>query len=577
MGAYENPTIIRDRSGEIYGQAIASFSQSIAKGITAYGQAIAASNKKAQEKIERNQRIANDIETNAYKQAHQNFAKVTAKTPSLIDQFKTTVKDLLDGDENNMGAIEAETLLKVRNDLTKDERKKYRNIVNKAQSFQTLGVEGGAKMITDLEEVKNVLPQDITNTHYWVGDTDLEQDTSMLTSYILSNKELDGFSGEKQLIAGDNGEMIVSVKSKVDKNSELFKNLNEETKQFLENNNYEIKWERDINKWNEGLVDEIASEINYNEISITNGFETKEGSVAPAYIAGDENAVRQIEYGDQFVPVRYINVDGFLNSKSFLDEIKGKAESYIARGNGQLQSFMVFKMKDGDFNIGEFKKKTQDKQVEEVSSALIESWKKNKLPNFIQRNATEKDVQNLRALGENVKKGQPIYLQQAGPSKSIPASSYVQTLGDKIVNEVINIKITPMQTIGGLAGDEVSVVENADRVRNANIEIHKNYLRSKGINAKSKTDLVKQLEKLKGTKDSTGQKIDDEYIKAFKDSAQELYVYDAENKKQYELPSYNPDSNESLLPILNQYGGFGAKTKERISTIDAIDWGSEKK
>jgi len=559
MGAYENPTIIRDRSGEIYGQAIASFGQSIAKGIAAYG------------------RIANDIETNAYKQAHQNFAKVTAKTPSLIDQFKTTVKDLLDGDENNMGAIEAETLLKVRNDLTKDERKKYRNIVNRAQSFQTLGVEGGAKMITDLEEVKNVLPQDIANTHYWVGDTDLEQDTSMLTSYILSNKELDGFSGEKQLIAGDNGEMIVSVKSKVDKNSELFKNLNEETKQFLENNNYEIKWERDINKWNEGLVDEIASEINYNEISITNGFETKEGSVAPAYIAGDENAVRQIEYGDQFVPVRYINVDGFLNSKSFLDEIKGKAESYIARGNGQLQSFMVFKMKDGDFNIGEFKKKTQDKQVEEVSSALIESWKKNKLPNFIQRNATEKDVQNLRALGENVKKGQPIYLQQAGPGKSIPTSSYVQTLGDKIVNEVMDIKITPMQTIGGLAGDEVSVVENADRVRNANIEIHKNYLRSKGINAKSKTDLVNQLEKLKGTKDSSGQTIDDEYIKAFKDSAQELYVYDAENKKQYELPSYNPDSNESLLPILNQYGGFGSKTKERISTIDATDWASEKK
>ena len=67
------------------------------------------------------------------------------------------------------------------------------------------------------------------------------------------------------------------------------------------------------------------------------------------------------------------------------------------------------------------------------------------------------------------------------------------------------------------------------------------------------------------------------WIKAFKDSAQELYDYDAENKKQYELPSYNPDSNESLLPILNQYGGFGSKTKERISTIDATDWASEKK
>ena len=53
MGAYENPAIIRDTSGQIYGQAIASFGQSIAKGISIYGQKAQEANKKAQEKIER--------------------------------------------------------------------------------------------------------------------------------------------------------------------------------------------------------------------------------------------------------------------------------------------------------------------------------------------------------------------------------------------------------------------------------------------------------------------------------------------------------------------------------------------
>ena len=222
-------------------------------------------------------------------------------------------------------------------------------------------------------------------------------------------------------------------------------------------------------------------------------------------------------------------------------------------------------------------KQTTPQQEQEVVNALIEDFKNTKLSDLEQRKATPQDVKNLKALGKNIKVGQSIYVETIGNGKDIPSSDYVATLGDQIVNEVINIKITPMQTIGGLAGDEVSVVENADRVRNANIETHKNYLRSKGINAKSKTDLVKQLEKVKGTKDGDGNKIDDDYIENFKNMAQDLYVYDAENKKQYELPSYNPDSNESLLPILNQYGGFGAKTKEKISTIHTIDWTSEKK
>ena len=75
------------------------------------------------------------------------------------------------------------------------------------------------------------------------------------------------------------------------------------------------------------------------------------------------------------------------------------------------------------------------------------------------------------------------------------------------------------------------------------------------------------LRKLKSAEktDADGVLIDDAYIKNFEKSGQNLYVEDLKTGKLYELPSYNPESNESLLPILNMYGGFGSKTKEELS------------
>lgn len=566
MGAYENPAIIRDTSGQIYGQAIASFGQSIAKGISIYGQKAQEANKKAQEKIERQQRIAYDIEDKAYAQANKNYAELASKDPSLVDQFKSQTELLLRGNDENIGAIKAQTLLATQNDLTKEERQNYRDIVNRAQTFQISAVEGGGKILADLEDQQGILAQDIASTHAWVGSNELEKDTSMLTSYVLGGKKADGLTGNKELVPGKNGSMIVKVTSTIDENSNLFKNLDEETKEFLKNNDYKLEWKKNINEWNEGLIDEIPEKADYNQVAITNGFESKEGSITPEYIVGGETGVSKIISNGKIFDAKYIDVDGFINSQSFQKDMLGKASGYLARGNGQLSSFMTYKMRDGSFNVNEFKKQTTPQQEQEVTNALIEDFKNTKLSDLEQRKATPQDVKNLRALGKNVKVGQSIYVETIGNGKDIPSSSYVASLGDQIVNDVINLKITPIQTVSGLEGDEASIKTNADRVRNANIEIHKKYLRSKGINAKSKAELVSQLEKAKGTKDGDGNKIDDDYIEAFKSRAQNLYVYDAENKKQYELPSYNPESNESLLPILNEYGGFGSKTKERLST-----------
>lgn len=567
MGAYENPAIIRDTSGQIYGQAIASFGQSIAKGISIYGQKVQEANRKAQEKIERQQRIAYDIEDKAYAQANKNYAELASKDPSLVDQFKKQTELLLRGNGENIGAIKAQTLLATQNDLTQEERQNYRNIVNRAQTFQISAVEGGGKILADLEDQKGILAQDIASTHAWVGSNELEKDTSMLTSYVLSDKKADGLTGSKELVPGENGSMIVKVTSTIDENSNLFKNLDEETKEFLKNNDYKLEWKKNINEWNEGLIDEIPEKADYNQMSITNGFESKEGSITPEYIVGGETGVSKIISNGKIFDAKYIDVDGFINSQSFQKDVLGKASGYLARGNGQLSSFMTYKMRDGSFNVNEFKKQTTPQQEQEVVNALIEDFKNTKLSDLEQRKATLQDVKNLRALGKNVKVGQSIYVETIGNGKDIPTNDYESTLGTKIINEVTSLKITPTQTVGGLQGGEAKDKTNADRVRNANIKTHKEYLRKKGINAKSKNDILSVLRKLKsaGKKDDDGVLIDDAYIENFEKLRQYLYVEDLKTGKLYELPSYNPESNESLLPILNMYGGFGSKTKEELS------------
>ena len=573
MGAYDNPRIIQDTSGQIYGQALANFGQQVGAGLTTAFRKEEQEKAKADKEIERQQRIAYNVENKMYNDANKNYSLLATKDPSLVDKFKLRVEQLLRGDDKNIGAIKAQTLLDTKNDLTLEERQEYRDIIQTAQAFQISSVQGGGQIIADLEDVNGVLGADIASTHAWVGKPGLESDTSMLTSYVLSDKKIDGFSGEKDLIVGKGGSMIVKSTSKVDKDSQLFKDLDSETQEFLKNNNYKIEWQRNINEWKEGLIAEIPKDIDYTQVAENSGFMDKNGSIQPKYIIGNEDATQSIILPDgRTADVRYVDVDGFISGKSFQDDLRGKASGYQGRQNGELSSFMRYKMRKGSFNSNDFREKTTPDQLNEIQDALTESFKQTKLGELIERPATKGDVANLKALGKTIEIGQPLYIQPVGKPTKTPSSSYETSLGINVVNEVLNIKLTPIQSASAVNVAPEDQGKEVEKIRNSNIEKHKLYLRKKGINAKSKADLVSTLEKMKTlpspqNQDSDGKVVDDDYIKAFENTAQNLYVYDAENKKQYELPSYDPNSNESLLPILNEYGGYGSKTKEQISTI----------
>ena len=418
MGAYDNPKIIRDTSGQIYGQAIANLGQQIGAGLTKHFDKVEAEKEKAEKEIQRQQRIAYAVEDKMYADANKNYSKLAAKDSSLVDKFKGKVEWLLKGDENSMGALKAATLLATKTDLTSEERNMYRGIVQEAQAFQISAIEGGGKIIADLEDQSNIDPSDIASTHAWAGRPGVEADTSMLTSYILGGKKIDGLSGDKDLDIGENGSMIVKVNSKIKEGSTIWNDLDPATQEHLRKNNYELTWERNINKWNEGLIEEIPEKANYDSIAEQGGFisdgqgQVPKGSINPEYIVGDENSRQKYTLGDgRSLEVRYVEADRFINSDQFRQNINSKADGIVGMGNGKVTSYMRYKMLKGKFDTDEFRKKTKPQQIQEINEAITEDFKRVKLEGLIHREATAQDVRNLKALGKNIKAGEMIYVQ----------------------------------------------------------------------------------------------------------------------------------------------------------------------
>jgi len=97
MGAYDNPRIIRDTSGQIYGQAIATFGKQFGDMMKSYAANQKAEQEKADKEIERLQRIANQVESRFYDQANRNYALVAREDKTLLKGFQNEVGNLLNG------------------------------------------------------------------------------------------------------------------------------------------------------------------------------------------------------------------------------------------------------------------------------------------------------------------------------------------------------------------------------------------------------------------------------------------------------------------------------------------------
>jgi hypothetical protein len=414
MGAYENPGMVRDVSGQIINQGIAQIGKSFADAITTFATLKAQSGAAARKEAERVQRVGYQVESKAWDNANRNHAFVAKENPGLSEQFGDTTGQLLRGWKDDdgtvhMGAIEAETILATNSGLSNDERGILQERIQRAKNFQNFGIAGGGKIISDLEDMDGVTASDLDSTHYWVGRTQLEQDMSMLTAYGLNNKELDGLTSVKKLVPGQKGEMIVRVTSKIEEGSKAWNDLSDLSKEEVRKNKGQLVWERNINEWDQGLIHKIPDGLDVDKIAMNSQFMTKQGKITNSYMKGGENA-NVTNYQpmpgkpgvEKSTTFNYVDVDQLVNNDAFKGDINAKATVLEAMDPGELQAF-VNKMGGLSGGPNAYKKnlegKTKPERMAYLTEQLTQNFLGTKLGGITKRKATDQDVKNWQDNG----------------------------------------------------------------------------------------------------------------------------------------------------------------------------------
>jgi hypothetical protein len=379
--SYRNPQIVRDTSGEIYGQGIASFGQAIAKGIMVAGNRREQQRKEAETEAKRTQQIGYGIQSKAYEQRNKVYTELLKKEPGLAEQFKQKTEALLMGnDEIGMGAIEARTELATGQNLSIERKQELQGIINRYEVFQN-GLKGNAgKILAETTLYNETSPADFDNKYRWAGSNQYERTASQFAAAALSNQEIPGARYEKKLYTPtDKGEQVVGIKVFVDPNDPANKGKfdNEEMYPRNENGEVEIEWKKDLNQWDEGLLEEIVESPDSNALFKNAGItDDKNQWNEDQFLSaqGKSVTIKGIKGQDITTVSRDVNASGWANNTVLQDEVKAKAEGYQGMRDDELSSFMEIKMKVGGFNITEFRKLSTPEQEAQIAKELNEDF-----------------------------------------------------------------------------------------------------------------------------------------------------------------------------------------------------------
>ena len=396
--SYRNPEIIRDRSGEIYGQAVANIGQSLAKGIATGVASREALRKEADAEKKRVQGIGYQIESKAYANRNKNYQGLKKTEPGVAEQFKQRTETLLRGSEGEMGAIEANTILATKSDLSIEEKQELRAIVTKFETFQNSMVGNSGKILSETEIYNNASPADFDSKYRWSGSNEYERSASQYAAAAFSNQEIPGGRSEKILDdPGPDGENVVTVRTFLNPNDPANKGKFDDEKMYPRNENGEVvlEWKKDLNKWDEGLLEEIEPTPDSVELFKTAGITNDKGGFNEDQylnISGDSNQIKGLGEYSQVNIRKDINVAGWSQNKTLQDEIKSKASGLVGMRDEELSAFLQVKMGLGSkFSMSDFRSMSTQEQEDLVARELNEEFIIQKTAGLQSREAKEGD------------------------------------------------------------------------------------------------------------------------------------------------------------------------------------------
>ncbi len=398
MSAYDNPKLINDKSALAWAAAAQQVTQTVVTGYQNYVDFKIKNAETAKKKQEVFDLAWNEASLKAYEDADKAYEDVedAGLENSIIDQAKKIQVGLMEGvgkpgdDDYVMGSIEAQTILKTRGGLSKEDRKDLTDKVSAAN-----------KNLKDLQDDAGIILSDVQDVELykdgpgpgresnWEGGNFQEQLGTQLAAFGLSNISAEGMTiDSKDYRRLSNGDRVVEVVTTVAKGSKILKDGFGEggwltqAKNKDTNNTYKVNedgsvtftWKKNMKNWdgqllkateaatdgNQTLVD--ANILDKSKGEITASFKTAWTPVGDT-IRTDAGKVRTL------VASEFIDMKGI--DKSLEKQLEGRLASLYALPPRDKKAYMEQRLEMGDININEFVKLTEQQQTEWLRLAEI--------------------------------------------------------------------------------------------------------------------------------------------------------------------------------------------------------------
>jgi len=489
--SYRNPQIIIDRSGEIWGKAIAGFGANVAKGIDAFAavheQAQAAANRRK----ESNQLALNVSELKENEKINKFVKSLPDK--SMNDQVGQAIREMattglkntvnVNGKDYTLGAIKAQALLKSDPNLDKDTREAYLKIVSGYNQYMD-NMGGVASSITvNNSELRPEEPGFISQNYDILGERG-EGTANLIAAMSVNSQPIEGVESKKEYGRGYNKDTgkydnTLTINSRIDKSSPIYKswlknglttNGSEEkgnlTQQFEEELDSKgnptgyvtSKFERNLNEIGEeglGLIVKIPEQGDINKALNDAGYRDPKTGIETGLGFVKEKIVdnRVLDNGDTVKSTEtHFDAASLKNNPAYELINKATADKITALPLDQQIKYMSNHLGWGGIEKTPWAQMDVDAKKDLITRTLVDRDLRNMMgadkDNLLKtRKATPEDVAKYKADNKVIVEGNDIYfteklqtIKRAGGGASATEQIRIKNFNDSLKNKSDAVK-----------------------------------------------------------------------------------------------------------------------------------------
>jgi len=255
--SYRNPQIIVDRSAEIWAQGVSKIGETIATGITKYGEA----KKIAAEKQKKIKEAENRFLVNTELQQDKDILKIV----SGVKDTRVRAELTKIFQEKGGAAMNASAELGINTNLSKQKRQEYRKAISDFQSYMVNSKDQMNNISTGAQDFNDLTIDQVVNGHAPASGDEISNLTAVMA---INGKKTPGVENTINIAPDENNSNILTVNSRIKVGSDTYNKFKEADLlgDYEESDGYvNIKFERDLSKWNGSFFEPIPAESDRNK------------------------------------------------------------------------------------------------------------------------------------------------------------------------------------------------------------------------------------------------------------------------------------------------------------------------